>query len=211
MSKILALRTLSLAALLAASGASQAALTFYNNAANFNAAVLLPGVDTFTGFSTSGVTLSPITRTAGAYGYTASTPGDFYGASTAGNTALSTNIAFDTITFSNFTGSPTAIGASFYGSNLAGAFLAGTLTLVATDSLGATSIQVITPGSASAFFGFGSNVPIISLTVTATQTASSLWPTVDNLTLAVPEPGTYAMMLAGLAAVGFIGRRRRAI
>ncbi|MCB1995276.1 MAG: PEP-CTERM sorting domain-containing protein, partial [Rhodoferax sp.] len=35
------------------------------------------------------------------------------------------------------------------------------------------------------------------------------WPTVDDLTVAaVPEPGTYAMLLAGLAAVGFVARRR---
>ena len=51
-----------------------------------------------------------------------------------------------------------------------------------------------------------------SLTVSAVQGANPLWPTVDNLTLAtaVPEPGTYAMLLAGLGVVGFIARRRRA-
>jgi PEP-CTERM motif len=34
---------------------------------------------------------------------------------------------------------------------------------------------------------------------------------VNNLTLAsaVPEPETYLMMLAGIAAVGFVARRRR--
>jgi hypothetical protein len=32
----------------------------------------------------------------------------------------------------------------------------------------------------------------------------------DNLTLAVPEPQTYAMLLAGLALVGGVARRRQA-
>jgi hypothetical protein len=34
---------------------------------------------------------------------------------------------------------------------------------------------------------------------------------IDNLTFsaAVPEPETYAMLLAGLGMIGFVGRRRR--
>ena len=33
----------------------------------------------------------------------------------------------------------------------------------------------------------------------------------ESLVTAVPEPGTYAMILAGLGAMGFIARRRRQV
>jgi hypothetical protein len=32
----------------------------------------------------------------------------------------------------------------------------------------------------------------------------------SNINAAVPEPGTYAMLLSGLLGVGFVARRRRA-
>jgi hypothetical protein len=34
------------------------------------------------------------------------------------------------------------------------------------------------------------------------------WATANNVTLAVPEPGTYGMMLVGLGLFGFMVRRR---
>jgi hypothetical protein len=53
------------------------------------------------------------------------------------------------------------------------------------------------------------------LVVSAVQPAGGFtWPSVDNLLLAqaagpIPEPETYAIMLAGLGLMGFIARRRK--
>ena len=42
------------------------------------------------------------------------------------------------------------------------------------------------------------------------QSGSNAFETDNHAVVAVPEPETYALMLAGLAAVGFVARRRRA-
>lgn len=207
------IKPLAAAALLAAVGASQAAITVYTSLAAFNAAVGIAGTDTYTGFSITGSTPSPVMRNAGPYAYTAAAApaGLFFGAGTTANPWLSTEAAQDAITFSGFSAGVVAAGGNFFGSNIAGLFAAGDVSLTATDGGGSVT-QTIVGATVGSFLGFVSNGPLLSLRITAVQpTPAFLWPTVDNLVLAaaIPEPHTYAMLLAGLGLVGFMARHRR--
>lgn len=207
-------RPLALAALLAVSGASQAAISVYTSESSFLAAISNWATDTFDDL-TPGVGFSgPVTRSAGSISYDISASPNspvLYGAGSTSDPWLSTNNAKDTITFNNFSAGTYAAGAYFFGSDIAGDFLQKGLVVVkATDADGTvTNFKLKAP--TSTYFGFVSDNQLSSLTVRVVSAQNNpVWPTVNDLTLAaVPEPETYALLLSGLGIVGFLARRRR--
>ena len=209
------LKPLAAALLVCAAGASHAAITVYTSMAAFNTATSARSTDTFAGLSITGSTPTPVVRTVGPYSYTANaTPaGLFFGGGTTADPFLSTNTATDTIVFNAFTGGVRAVGGNFFGSDVSGAYAAGGITITATDASG-TVTQTLAAPTQSSFLGFVSTGAMTSVTVVSIQPLSGfLWPSVDNLVLAsavaVPEPGTYGLMFAGLGIVGLVARRRR--
>lgn len=96
--------------------------------------------------------------------------------------ASTTNPQADTVSFLNLLGQSYDVGSGYV------------LTLSAGDFSG-------TPGVAQN----GNNLDFV---IDENQYGSAAL--YGTITAAVPEPGTYALLLAGLGMVGFMGRRRRA-
>lgn len=127
-----------------------------------------------------------------------------------GVAAASSFAATETITY---TGPDTVVGLTGSLYNLTGGIgsvtLDGSSTGVFTD-LNGYFYHFVTTGSDNSY--------MLSYTGTGTGTSSFNWLTtpaggggmsVGGTVSSVPEPETYAMMLAGLGALGFLGRRRK--
>lgn len=201
-----------------AAGRARADMTVYSDQAAFLAAVSNPGVNTYNDLTPDQHYDGPLSRTAGAFSYSAAARNGFDPAGSASDVWLSTDTSVDTITFSNFSAGVQAVGGFFFGSNISGNFLAGqSITVATTDSSGTTT-ETLTDTTTSTFLGFVSNGPILSLTVVAVQSGGTVWPTVNDLTMggavnitAVPEPSGLALgAIAGLAGIGCAWRRRKA-
>lgn len=213
------LSSVAVVAWLAAPGAVQAAITTYTTQASFLAAVTAPGTDSFDDLSLAAPVNGPLARTAGSYSYSASVgPAStfFYPASDGVvDIWLASNNRQDTITASGFSTGVTAVGGYFFGSDNAGLSTPATLlTVSATDADGTTTVSLLNPNTTT-FHGFVSTGGLTSLTlwVGAAQGSgeTNVYPTLNDLTLAgaVPEPQTYALMLGGLALLGWAARRNK--
>ena len=203
LTKLSLLKPLCAAAMLCAAAAAHADISVYTSQADFMAAVKAPGVDTYNDLTVSlyGETLN---RTAGGYTYDVYSAKGLWGAGGAGDHWLSNDTYTNPIVFSNFSGNVSAFGGNFFASDLLGQYTNGNLILTATD--GSTLSYSLTGATTSNFLGFVSSSPLAG--VTLGTVGGSYWPTANNVVLAVPEPATYGMLLAGLGFVGLMSRRR---
>jgi hypothetical protein len=197
-------KPLCLAALLCAAAGAQAGITVYTSESAFLAAVSAPGTDTF-----DDLTIAPygdtLNRTAGAYTYQAYSATGIWGAGGPTDFWLSNNLRYNPIVFSNFSSGVTAFGGNFFASDIAGQFVDGTVVLTAVD--GGTLTYDLNGATPSSFLGFVATSALTS--VTLGTDGGAYWPTANNVVLAVPEPSTYGMMLAGITLLGVAARRRR--
>ena len=197
-----------LAAIGAASPAS-AAFVIYTDQAAFLAAISAPGTDTYDDLATASLP-GPISRTAGAYAYTAAvgpnSPNLFPGRDGATDVFLSSNNRLDTITLSGFASGVVGAGGLFFGSDIGGSpTSAASITVNFTDADGTVSRVVLNPTTAS-FLGAVSDSGLTGVSFLIGDQVG-VWPSLDDLTLGaasgvVPEPATWAMMILGVGMVG---------
>jgi hypothetical protein len=202
--------------------ATVAAQTTTTNRAAFLAGVGVSGNDTFDDLEV-GPVVGPLARTAGTFGYsvasTSAAPFDNLFAldnpTVSGDRWLSLEDAIGSLTFSGFASNVIAIGGQFFATNLDGATSGTTIRVQATDVMGTSIDELLTPTSATTFFGVRFDHALASLTLTAEGSVDPdfFFATVNDLVLAearaVPEPHAAWLIAAGIVLVLARSRHRQ--
>jgi hypothetical protein len=193
----------------ALSGPAGATLIQYSTLASFQAATTTPVVETFSGIAQPGnytlvdsTTLNGISYSGG-YAFVVDAQYNAVNYDWGTGAVLELNaVGTETLSFAT---PVTAFGALF-GSINPTAFSINA-SIPGNSNAGAQVTLKTNAYPNWAFFGWTSDTPFSSVTIAGTESS----PILDNVTLAVaavPEPGTYSMMLAGLGLMGFAVRRR---
>ncbi len=211
------------AALICAVGSANAAITFTSSAAS---PVFAGGsTDRFTDLTINSFLPGFVTsRSAGPFAYTVATsvaePAEsgLFVVPLAGNIGLSSAWFEDSLLITLLSPNVYGFGGNFFrsnilgeavGANTGGATGAPTVSITVTDINGFSFTQAVN-ASSTTFSGFISDVPLRFAAVRVASLSDERFITADNLVLsAVPEPGTYALLIAGLGVVSLLARRRQ--
>ena len=204
-------RSLFVFTLLTLGGAVHGAGIAYDTPATFAASLLAGFYDE--SFDGGGYT------TAASFAFTGGTPSLGFSVTAGGNTrvfrdgfTIGNDNSRQTLDFTPTTGNVSAFGGNFTVTDATTSFLRASVTVTATDSLGASLSQTYTPASETvgSFRGFTTTGFFTSIVVSATS-ATGRFNAADNVIVGraapVPEPASFAVL--GLGAIALLRRRKR--